>query len=121
VRWLAERLAWLQSARAEYTFVYSLSSVDGRTFWYLIHRGRVRSVVAAPHDATSRRAAMSAIEAVYSPESQETLAVPADQVENVLLIAGWFRKRPDERLRLISPKDALARCAAGAAIASVPY
>jgi excinuclease ABC subunit C len=117
LRWLAERLAWLQSARAEYTFIYPLAGEDGQTLWYLIHRGRVRSVVPAPCDAPSRRAAKTSIEAVFAPEADDTAAVPADQVDSILLVAGWFRKHRDERQRLVTPADALALCAAGAALA----
>jgi excinuclease ABC subunit C len=117
IRWLVEKLSWLQRARREHTFVYPLAGDDGRALWYLIHRGRVRTVVSAPDDAASRRAARSAIERAFAPDPRETTAVPADQVDSVLLIAAWFRKNRDERERLLTPADAAALCSAGAALA----
>jgi excinuclease ABC subunit C len=117
LRWLAEKLSWLQRARREHTFVYPLAGDDGRVLWYLVHRGRVRSVVDAPHDVASRRAARAAIDKAFVQEAQETSAVPADQVDSILLIAGWFKKNRDERQRLLTPNDAVALCAAGAALA----
>jgi excinuclease ABC subunit C len=108
--WLADRLGWLQRARAEHTFVYPVTGYDGRTLWYLIHRGRVRAVVPAPRDPTSRQSARAAIEAVFAAQGREGTAVPADQVDHILLVAGWFHKHEDERQRLLSPADALALC-----------
>jgi excinuclease ABC subunit C len=117
VRWLAERLAWLQRARRDHTFVYPLTAEDGRTLWYLIHRGRVRAVVAAPRDAPARRAARTAIETVFAGEARESTAVPPDQADSILLVAGWFRRNSNERKRLLAPEAALAFCNAGAALA----
>lgn len=118
LRWLAERLAWLQRARREHTFVYPLTGDDGRNLWYLIHRGRVRAVVPAPADAATRRAARTAVERVFTDADAESTATPADQVDSILLVASWFRKRVDERQRLLSPAEALSRCAAGTAVAA---
>jgi excinuclease ABC subunit C len=117
LEWLSERLAWLQRARREHTFIYPLAGDDGRVLWYLTHRGRVRTVVPAPNDAASRRTARAAIEAVFGPEADDTAAVPADQVDSILLVAGWFRKHADERRQLIQPSDALTFCLAGKSLA----
>jgi hypothetical protein len=117
LRWLADRLTWLQRARREHTFVYPLAGDDGRTLWYLIHRGRVRAVVPAPADAATRRVARAAVQSVFADTAAESAATPADQVDSILLVAGWFRKHAEERRRLLSPNDALAACSAGAALA----
>jgi excinuclease ABC subunit C len=108
--WLAERLGWLQRAREEHTFVYPVAGDDGRTLWYLIHRGRVRAVVPAPHDPATRLAARSAIDAVFVPEGRPGGPVSTDQVDHILLVAGWFRKHADERQRLLAPAHALGLC-----------
>jgi excinuclease ABC subunit C len=115
LRWLCDRLAWLQKARREHTFVYPLTGEDGRTLWFLVHRGRVRATVIAPSDAATRRAARAVIEQVFDRDD-ESSATPADQVDSIMLVAGWFRKRPEERERLLSPSGALAHCEAGTAL-----
>jgi excinuclease ABC subunit C len=117
LRWLADRLAWLQSARAEYTFIYPLGGEDGQTVWYLIYRGRVRAVVAAPRDVVTRRAARTAINAVFGADAGEPATLPIDQVDSILLVAGWFRKHVDEKARRLAPTDALALCKTGNALA----
>jgi excinuclease ABC subunit C len=118
LRWLCQRLAWLQRARREHTFVYPLAGDDGRLLWYLVHRGRVRATVLAPRDAATRHASRTAIEAVFGQSDGDTGATPADQVDSIMLVAGWFRKHKDERQRLLSPAEALALCAAGTAVAA---
>jgi len=117
IRWLADRLVWLQSARDEYTFVYPLAGEDGELLWYLVRRGRVRTVVAAPRDAVGRKAAKAAIRIVFDDGATEPGTLPIDQVDSILLVAGWLRKHRDEKARLLSPADALQLCAAGAALA----
>jgi hypothetical protein len=117
IRWLSDRLAWLQRARAEQTFVYPVVGQDARTLWYLIHRGRVRTVVPVPRDAAARQAARAAIAAVFAPDGRDAGPLPADQMDHILLVAGWFRKRADERQRLLSPADALRLCRSGNALA----
>ncbi|HEX4588712.1 MAG TPA: GIY-YIG nuclease family protein [Gemmataceae bacterium] len=117
LQWLADRLAWLQSARAEYTFVYPLAGEDGHALWYLISRGRVRAVVAAPRDITTRRAARAAIQAVFGPQAPEPATLPIEQMDSILLVAGWFRKYGEEKGLRLAPKDALGLCAAGTALA----
>jgi excinuclease ABC subunit C len=117
VRWLADRLVWLQNARNEYTFVYPLADEDGQMLWYLVRRGRVRKVVSAPRDAVGRRAARNAIRAVFDDDVGEPSTLPIDQVDSILLVASWFRKHRDERARRVSPADALELCTTGTAVA----
>jgi hypothetical protein len=33
-----------------------------------------------------------------------------EEVDGVLLVAGWFRRHPAERERVLEPEAALARC-----------
>lgn len=116
LRWLHERLVWLQQARDEHTFVYPLIGDDGRTLWYLIHRGRVCATVLEPNDPTSRRAARSAIEAAFPQRGGPDGLVSQDQIDSIMIVAGWFRRQPDERTRILQPGDALALCEPGCAV-----
>ncbi len=116
LRWLTERLAWLQRARREHTFVYPLGGDGGPALWYLIHRGRVRAAVAAPRDPATRHAARSAVEAVFADRTRDDGPLPADQIDHILIVAGWFRKHSEERQRLLTPEDALALCRCSTAL-----
>ena len=110
LRWLHDNLARLSVIRAEQSFVYPVTGPDGPEFWYLVHGGRVRAEVAAPEDAATRRAAQRAIARTYSHGQTAVRPLPPEEIDHVHLVAGWFRRHPDERLRLLSPQQALAAC-----------
>ncbi|SMP75804.1 GIY-YIG catalytic domain-containing protein [Neorhodopirellula lusitana] len=50
-----KKLTYLADARQAYSFVYAATGYDGRAIWYLIRRGEVVDVAAAPTDAESYR------------------------------------------------------------------
>jgi excinuclease ABC subunit C len=106
LEWLHEKLNWLRHARRENTFVYPLAGADGRTVWYLIHRGRVRGACFSPTCPTSAAEARAIIEQVYANDPGP--GVTPGQVDHVLLVSGWFRKHPAERANLLSPAEAAA-------------
>jgi excinuclease ABC subunit C len=108
--WLTERLAWLRSTRQHSSFVYPLAGGDGTDLWYLIHRGRVWGVVPWPRDAATRRLAAERIEAVYELADGARGALPADEIDSILLVAGWFKKHDEERGKLLRPTEALTGC-----------
>jgi excinuclease ABC subunit C len=114
LRWVRERLDWLDRARQNYSFVYPASNVDGPPLWYLIRQARVCRVVAAPHDGPTRREAALAVRSVYDPHNLAALA-PADHVDHVLLVAAWFRKFPEEREKVLTPEQAVPLCQSAAA------
>jgi excinuclease ABC subunit C len=105
LEWLAEKLSWLRTARKENTFVYPLTGTEGRTVWYLIHRGRVRGACYRPKCADTSAVALKLLEDVYSQDLGP--GVTPGQVDHVLLVSGWFRKRPAERDGLLSPAQAI--------------
>ena len=104
LEWLTERLNWLRNARKENTFVYPITGPDERTVWYLIHRGRVRGACYQPACAASGETAILQLEDVY--RSDLGPGVTPGTVDHVLLVSSWFRKRPAERERLMTPLQA---------------
>lgn len=102
--WLQERLAWLQNARMEYSFVYPLAGI-----WYLIRSGRVVAAVAEPLCNRSRGRAKRALDAVF-PKAGGPSTVPYELYDDVLLVSGWFRRHPEERNRAIPPDKARSFC-----------
>lgn len=111
LQWLDDRLTFLRAARRGRSFVYPLAGPDGTTVWYLIHRGEVRAAVREPHDAASRASAATLIAGVFADSS--ALAGPDDRyVDSVLLVAAWFRKRPEAKVGLLTATAAVDRCQA---------
>jgi hypothetical protein len=66
----------------------------------------VRAALPAPRDDAGRRAAVTLLEAVYD---QAVVAGPPslDEIDGVLLVAGWFRRHAGERQRTLQPAEAL--------------
>lgn len=106
LEWLWEKLNWLRQARKENTFVYPLTGPDGRTVWYLIHRGRVRGACYQPTCPTSATIARELLADVYAADLGP--GVTPGQVDHVLLVSGWFRKNPAEKAGLLTPAEAAA-------------
>ena len=104
MEWLWEKLNWLRQARKENTFVYPLAGPDGRTVWYLIHRGRVRGACYRPTCPTSTTVARELLADVYAADLGP--GVTPGQVDHVLLVSGWFRKNPAEKAGLLAPAEA---------------
>jgi excinuclease ABC subunit C len=106
--WLSENLQRVREA-SQHSFVYSLHGHDGAELWYLIHGGRVRTVVAAPSDEPSRSEATKRIQEVYRRRSAVSDLPAPREMDGVLLVASWFRKRPEERRNTLEPAAALER------------
>jgi len=103
LQWLRERLNWLRHARKENTFVYPVTSHDERTVWYLIHRGRVCGACFTPTCAASAEFALDQLDSVYGDAGP---GVTPGNVDHVLLVAAWFRRKPTERESLVTPARA---------------
>jgi excinuclease ABC subunit C len=110
-RWLRRQLDVLQAARERHTFIYPVRGHAQATLWYLIHQGRVRAVLTAPADVQSRRKTAELIERIYRLPSP-TRSGPVEDVDTVLLVAGWFRRHPEEKVRTLPPAQALEMCQA---------
>jgi excinuclease ABC subunit C len=100
VQWLNVHLQRVRDA-ARQSFMYAVPGHDGPVLWYLIHEGRVQGLAAA-NDA-------AAVSAVYAKGRERPTTPTADEIDQVLLVAGWFRRHPAEMQRTHSPEQALRR------------
>jgi excinuclease ABC subunit C len=116
VRAVRARLEWLQEARREFSLVYQLPDEEGRPLWYLIRQGQVRAVIRRPHDSKSRRETRTAIERIFRTGRSENGPLAIDRLDGILLVAAWFRKRPEERANVLTPEHALELCRPTAAL-----
>ncbi len=96
--WLNGHLDRMRQA-ARQSFIYPVTGDDGGESWYLIHRGCVRAVLPAPLDAASWDRAGRAIHELYRPGSLVPGPPTLEEIDNVLLVAAWFRRHPAERER----------------------
>lgn len=107
---LQEEFGRLREALDHLTFQYLLPGTDGDDRLYLVRRGTVRAEMAAPRTKRQReRADRLAREVMETPESTGTM-VSTRKVEEILLLAHWFRSRPEELERTV-PLDAPAPAA----------
>ena len=109
LEWLDGWLALLRRARHRNSFVYPLAGSGGATRWYLIHRGQVRAVVAAPETAEEFAHAAAIVRATFATAPPPTI-LTGGAVDSVLLVAAWFRKYPTEKPKLLTKAAALTRC-----------
>jgi excinuclease ABC subunit C len=103
---LREEFARLREALDNLSFLYHVPGHGGDDRVYLVRRGTIRAVVPSPRGAAERRRlARLADEHFGRPEHNGTL-VPRHQVDEILLVARWFRANPGELERTVPPGSA---------------
>ncbi|HJU76039.1 MAG TPA: UvrB/UvrC motif-containing protein [Gemmatimonadaceae bacterium] len=100
---LRERFDYLRFAVESLSFTYSVPGVDSEDRVYVIHRGKVVRECPAPRDEAERRALadLAALAAGSSPQRKAAFALPAHEVDELLLISSWFARHPDELARTV--------------------
>jgi excinuclease ABC subunit C len=100
---LRDEFAELREALDGLTFVYHVPGVDDDDRVYLVRRGTVRAVVPKPRSAAERRRLSRLCDEHFGrPEPQGAL-VARHQVDEILLVARWFRLFPRELERTVPP------------------
>lgn len=98
---LREQFARIRFALESLSFVYTVpcpaKSGDDRA--YVIRRGRVRAEYPAPKTPSERRAFDKVVAELLAPVERTSATVPGHEVDEVLLVAAWFRKFPAELKR----------------------
>ena len=114
IRWLADRLGWLRLARERHSFIYPLTGGDGRTVWYMIHRGQVVSACYRPETDEARAGLLPNLAKNFTATAGEAGTILAGAVDSVLLVSSWFRRHAGERAALMLPAQGEEYCRAGA-------
>ncbi|HEX2091605.1 MAG TPA: GIY-YIG nuclease family protein [Longimicrobiaceae bacterium] len=100
---LRDEFGRLREALENLSFLYSVPGQGGDDRVYVVRRGTIRATVAAPRTTADRRAlARLAAEHFHRPEPTGAL-VARHQVDEILLIARWFRAHPEEMERTAPP------------------
>jgi len=105
--WLRDNLRRVREA-SRHSFVYPVRGHEQTELWYLIHGGRVCAILPAPRDNVSRREAARLLNSVYRREGSTAGAPEMGEIDGVLLVASWFRRRKEEHPRILKPAAALA-------------
>jgi excinuclease ABC subunit C len=93
--WLERQLDQRRQAQAMPTMLYPIVGHDGSRVWYVLHAGRAVAALSAG-DAIQDTSAIAALAADRVRRGR-----PGDQVAGMLLLAAWFRRRPEEHQRLV--------------------
>ena len=101
---LRDEFAQLREALDRLTFVYRVPGAeDGGDRVYLVRRGTVRAELPAPKTAAERRRLDRLCEELFGRPEPTGALVTKHQVDEILLVARWFRGRPDEMERTAPP------------------
>jgi excinuclease ABC subunit C len=109
-RWLHDQLEHLKRAREQHSLIYPIQGQDGTTLWYFIRQGQVVAAAPAPQDEQGRQETAALVDAVYRAKRPKLGSGAMEEVDTVLLVAGWFRRYPEEHARTLTPEQALAHC-----------
>ncbi len=101
---LQDQFARLRFAVETLSFVYRVPGESGGDRVYLIRRGRVRHEADEPRTAHDRARLDARIEETFATAGRESGAVPAHEIDELLLVASWFRKFPGEMARTSRPE-----------------
>ena len=93
---LREQFARLRFAVETLSFAYPVPGRDGDDRLYLIRRGRVRVELAMPRTRADRKRMAAEASAVFTPSARDGGAVPAHEIDELLLLSSWFRTHPAE-------------------------
>jgi len=103
---LRDELVGLRRTIEQLSFVYTMPGVAGEDRAYVIRRGQVLADVSAPVGPEQVVALQQRARRLLSGSSPAVLSVGETEATEILMIARWFRLRPDELERTWRPGDA---------------
>ncbi len=103
---LHEQLQRFREMQRHYNFIYAALGREGGCLWYFIRRSQVHLAIDEPQDRAAAEECLAAIERIYTPPVNQAMR---EDVEMTLLVASWFRSRPDELQRTLSPEEVQER------------
>jgi excinuclease ABC subunit C len=101
---LQDQFARLRFAVETLSFIYTIPGTSGEDRAYVIRRGRVRHEAKAPADAHERGVFDAKVAEIFGNRAKDSGTVPAHEIDELMLIASWFRAHPDEMKRTAAPE-----------------
>jgi excinuclease ABC subunit C len=104
ISWLDEQVARMAMIRREYSFIYPTRDHAGRAMWFFMRGAQVAAVTRAPRDRATAQRCERILAGVYDDRN-----APADlpeKLDQTLIVAAWFRRRPDDLQSVLTPQAA---------------
>ena len=98
----------LRFAVEELTFAYPVPGHAGEDRVYVVRRGRVVGEHAVSLDSAPREQLTTLAGTVFDAIGTRGTAVPAHEVDELLLLSSWFRQHPTELARTVRPDGSAA-------------
>ena len=105
----------LRRSRHESAFVYPVNA-SGRCLWYLLNRGRVWGTMWEPVTSEERQLAAETLQRMVAETATNPITITS--VDSVLLLLAWFRKRTDEKAKLLPAEAVIAELSTSLAAAA---
>jgi excinuclease ABC subunit C len=96
---LRGQLDRLRVALSSLSFAYTLPGHEGEDRVYLIHRGSVRAEAEAPRTEEERGRLLQLADEIYAAKERADAPVLTHEIDEILLVAAWFRRFPEELQR----------------------
>lgn len=109
---LREQLARMRMAVESLSFVYYVPGYRNDDRVYLVRRGTVRRELPAPRTKLEEEMLAATVKEVFGTAERNTSQVPAHLVDELMLLASWFKQRPSEKRRTVDFDKPLPRTAA---------
>lgn len=103
LRRFRDELVAFRGTVEDLTFVYRVPGFGGDDRIYLIRRGRIRKELPYRRGSRGRERVARAVRSVYAEMDFGPAGLAPQDAAEILLVAGWFRQRPDERRRTTAP------------------
>jgi excinuclease ABC subunit C len=104
---LRERIERLRFAVESLSFVYMVPGHGADDRFYLVRRGVVRDEQPAPRSTTDWMRLQERVREVFVDPGSAPGAVPAHEVDELLLVTSWFATRPEELDATVPPATLL--------------
>ena len=105
IEMLREEFSRLREALENLSFLYHVPGFGGDDRVYVVRRGTIRAAVPAPRSAPERRRLARLVDEHFGVPEHTGALVARHQVDEILLIARWFRANPTELERTVTPES----------------
>lgn len=105
LRAFAGELAAFRGQVEALSFIYRVVGHDGKTRLYLIRGGRVRQSIPESDEREGGARMARAVSEVFGGPNPELAALEPEEAAEILLVARWFRLRPDELANTVPPNE----------------